>query len=453
MMNMDRTVRENGFVVNQTSLNKEQKEAIGLLSIGTFLEYFDLMLYVHMAVVLNELFFEPSNPFTSSLYTALAFCSTYVLRPFGALIFGWIGDNIGRKITVIITTTMMSASCLVMANLPTYAEVGITASVLVTICRMVQGLSSMGEIIGADIYVTEITKPPAQYPAVSLVNISSSLGGMAALGVGYFVINHNFNWRYAFWAGAGIALIGSFARNKLRETPDFANAKLRIKNIIEKAGFDSISMKTNPIIQEKVNKKSAIAMFLVQCAWPACFYFIYFHCGTILKSSFSYTGEQIITHNFYISISRVFSLIIIAYLSYYIYPLILIKIRMIVFSIIILAFPYLLNNFITSPLELLILQLILSTFSLSFCSGHPILYKHFPVFKRFTYASFLYALSRISVYVITSFGFIYLTHYFGNYGILVVMIPITIGFAYGFNHFEKLEKQKGNYPAKSAITL
>lgn len=109
------------------SLTKIQKEAIGLLSIGTFLEYFDLMLYIHMAVLLNELFFPKADPHTAALFSAMAFCSTYLLRPFGALIFGWIGDNIGRKNTVVITTLLMSVSCIVMANLPTYAEVGMTA--------------------------------------------------------------------------------------------------------------------------------------------------------------------------------------------------------------------------------------------------------------------------------------------------------------------------------------
>ena len=69
------------------SLNREQREAVGLLQIGTFLEYFDLMLYVHMAVLLNELFFPKTDPHTAALVTAFAFCSTYVLRPFGALFF------------------------------------------------------------------------------------------------------------------------------------------------------------------------------------------------------------------------------------------------------------------------------------------------------------------------------------------------------------------------------
>ena len=145
------------------SLNREQKEAVGLLQIGTFLEYFDLMLYVHMAVLLNELFFPKTDPHTAALVTAFAFCSTYVLRPFGALIFGWLGDNIGRKHTVIITTLLMSLSCTLMANLPTYEQIGITASWLVTGCRIIQGMSSMGEVIGAQIYVSEFVRPPAQY--------------------------------------------------------------------------------------------------------------------------------------------------------------------------------------------------------------------------------------------------------------------------------------------------
>ena len=161
-----------------SSLNREQKEAIGLLQIGTFLEYFDLMLYVHMAVLLNELFFPKTDPHTASLLAAFAFCSTYLLRPIGALIFGHIGDTIGRKATVIITTMMMSVSCLVMANLPTYAQIGISAAWLATGCRIIQGFSSMGEIMGAQVYVSEIVRPPSQYIAVSCISIASMVGAL-----------------------------------------------------------------------------------------------------------------------------------------------------------------------------------------------------------------------------------------------------------------------------------
>ena len=120
----------------QNSLTREQKQAVGLLSIGTFLEYFDLMLYVHMAVLLNELFFPKYDPFTASLLSAFGFCSSYLLRPFGAFIFGWLGDNIGRKMVIVITTIIMAITCTTIAVLPTYAKIGITASWIITICRM-----------------------------------------------------------------------------------------------------------------------------------------------------------------------------------------------------------------------------------------------------------------------------------------------------------------------------
>ena len=94
-----------------SSLNQEQKEAVGLLQMGTFLEYFDLMLYVHMAVLLNELFFPRTDPHTASLIAAFTFCSTYVLRPFGALLFGYIGDSMRRKVAIIISTLIMAVSC------------------------------------------------------------------------------------------------------------------------------------------------------------------------------------------------------------------------------------------------------------------------------------------------------------------------------------------------------
>ncbi|BFD45633.1 MAG: hypothetical protein DMENIID0002_02790 [Rickettsia endosymbiont of Sergentomyia squamirostris] len=130
-----------GYQQEQKSLTREQKEAVGLLSIGTFLEYFDLMLYVHMAVFLNELFFPQSDPHTTAIYSATAFCSSLVFRPVGAVIFGWLGDNIGRKTTVIITTFIMALSCIMMANLPTYTQIGITASWLITICRILYSIN------------------------------------------------------------------------------------------------------------------------------------------------------------------------------------------------------------------------------------------------------------------------------------------------------------------------
>ena len=227
-----------GYEKTQTSLNRKQKQALGILSIGTFLEYFDLYLYVHMAVLLNELFFPKADPQTALIYEAAALCSTYVFRPIGALIFGWLGDNIGRKSTIIITTLLMAIACFIMTNLSTYDEIGIVATWVMIACRMAQGMSSMGEVIGADVYLTEFIKPPVQYPAVATLDSFCILGGFGALCLASLVTSFGFSWRIAFLIGAGIAIVGVIGRTSLRETPEFVDAKRYLRKTLEQANID-----------------------------------------------------------------------------------------------------------------------------------------------------------------------------------------------------------------------
>jgi MFS transporter, MHS family, proline/betaine transporter len=444
---MSEVVQENTRIIpnQQTNLTKEQKESVGLLSIGTFLEYFDLLLYVHMAGVLNELFFEPSDPKTASLMISFSFCSTYVFRPIGAAIFGWLGDTIGRKSTVIMTTFMMATSCLVMANLPTYAQIGVTATWILTICRVIQGISSMNEIIGAELYLTETLKPPIQYAIVGSLGAFAALGGLGALGIASLVTMHGFNWRLAFWLGAAVALIGTAARTKLRETPEFADAKRRIKKVFEKTNIDTASLINHPICQERVNKKTVIAFFLLQCFGPICFYFLYIYCANILKTNFGYTMAEIIHHNFIVCLIELLTALILCYLSLKIYPLLIIKIMLIICSIFIIFCPYLLNH-LNAPYQLFLMQFVMILLVVSVNPAGSIFYKNFPVFKRFTCASITAAISRALIYIITAFGFIYLTDHFGHWGLWFIMVPIIIGFTYGLFYFEKLTKECGGYP-------
>ncbi len=422
-----------------TSLSKEKKRAICILSLGTFLEYFDLLLYVHMAVLLNELFFPKDDAHTAELLGAFAFCSSYVMRPFGALIFGYLGDTIGRKSTVIITTTMMSLSCIVMANLPTYDQIGITAAYLVTLCRIVQGMATMGEVIGADLYITEITKPPVQYSAVTLIAVFGVLGGTAALGVASLVTSYGYNWRYAFWCGCLIALVGAVARTQLRETVDFADAKRRIIRALEKSKYDTTEIKKSVIWNQKVDKATAIALFAIECSWPVCFYFAFIYCGNILKSDFGFTPENVIHQNFIVSIMQLFSWLALAYISYIVHPIRIVKIRFCIFMIFVILSPYILSS-ITSAYQVMAMQVFITVFGFLGMPAFPVFYKHFPVFSRFTYAIFTYALSRAVVYVITPFGLLYLSEYCNHYVLWIVMLPVGILFYCGVDHFDKLEK-------------
>jgi MFS transporter, MHS family, proline/betaine transporter len=434
-----------------SSLRREQKEAVGLLQVGTFLEYFDLMLYVHMAVLLNDLFFPKTDPHTAALLTAFAFCSTYVLRPFGALLFGYIGDHIGRKSTVVMTTMMMAVSCIIMANLPTYSQIGITASWIVTGCRIVQGLSSMGEVIGADIYLTETVKVPERYLVVLLIAISVSLGSSFALGIASFVTSNGLNWRLAFWIGACIALVGAVARTRLRETPEFADMKRRMKKALENAHHDGLGAaaellkSTNPIWKEKVNKKTAIGFFIIQSCWPIFFFFVYVYCSNILKTKFGCTPEQIIHQNFNVSLVQLSNRVLIAIMLYMsVYPLTILKLKFYINFCIILILPFMLNQ-VSSPTELFFLQAICMFFVLSDLPTSPIFLVYFPILKRFTCYSFIYASSRAIVYVITSFGLVYLTEYFGYFGLWFIMIPASIGFIWSVRHIDSLERERNDY--------
>lgn len=419
-----------------SGLKYEQKEAIGLLQVGTFLEYFDLMLYVHMAVLLNELFFPTTDPHTAALLSAFAFCSTFVLRPFGALVFGWIGDNIGRKATVIFTTMLMSVSCIIMANLPTYAQIGITATWIVTLCRIVQGLSSMGEIMGAQIYVTEITKPPVQYIAVSFVSIASAFGSMAALAISSLVTHFQLNWRLAFWIGAAIAVVGSVARIRLRETPEF----IEMKN---KEATKVPEKHANEPLEKKWGKSATFrAYFFVFCGWPLTFYVSYMYFNPILKN-YGYAAEDMIFHNFLLSLTLCISSIFWASLSSKIHPLKITKLkgRMALALAFMLPFLILASH---TPLAIFGIQVLLLNLTLGETPSFAIFIKHFPILKRFTATSLLYALTRAIMYIVTSFGLVYLTESLSHWGISIIMIPVTIGFLWGINHFEKLENLPNN---------
>lgn len=440
----------------QRSLTREQKEAVGLLSIGTFLEYFDLMLYVHMAVLLNELFFPKYDPKVAQLIAALTFCSTYLLRPIGALIFGWIGDNIGRKASVVITTGLMALSCVVMASLPTYTQIGISAAWIATICRIVQGMTSMGEKVGAELYLTEYLRVPQRYLGVALISFCAACGTTAALATAFLVTSYSLNWRMAFWFGAGVALVGMIARTTLRETQDFVNARNKLKNNLNNFKNSGVDIDVNKTIQDnlntikikdKVSLTTAISLLLVDCMWPVVFYLSYMHGANILKYSFKYSAEHIIYNNFIVSIVMIVNVFIVVYLSKKIHPLIILKIKLILSSVILLLFPFLLNS-TQNGSGILLIQCLVIFFACDSAPANSVFFRYFAVLKRFTYTTVIYAISRALVYIITSLGLIYLTNYFGHYGVLFIIIPTIIGFAFGLSHFIKLEKEAGNIPDK-----
>ncbi len=406
--------------------------------IGNALEFYDFTLCGVFINILGKKFFPSENEFAALLGGIFAFSAAFWTRPLGAILFGFIGDRFGRKQALSLSVLLMALSCIIiMANLPTYEQIGITAAWLVTFCRILQGLSSMGEIVGANIYLTEITKPPLRYPIVALTDTASSLGGMVALLVATLATSIQFNWRSVFWIGSAIALAETMARTKLRETPEFVMFKNEqskknqtlIKNLEKETFVDA----------KKIRTKVLLHYFMLSCASPLCFYITYFYCPSVLKNSFGYSTEQCIQQSFIISIFAMMSLTTCAFASYKMHPLIVLKIKFWIFFPFMFLMPYLLTK---SHYMVFAVQFVSIVFSLTITPAYPILYKYIPVLQRFTNASFIYAVSRAATYIITSFGVIYITNIFSHYGLWIIMIPISIGYYCGVGYFTKLEKVK-----------
>ncbi|RST64477.1 MFS transporter [Candidatus Aquarickettsia rohweri] len=420
----------------QKSLTKKEKEVVGLLSIGTFLEYFDLMLYVHMAVLLNELFFPQGDKVIAEILAIFTFCSTFILRPVGGVIIGWIGDQVGRKNTIIITTLLMSVCCLVMANLGTYDEIGIVASIGIITCRILQGFTSMGEIVGAQIYLTETLKQPYRYICSNIININSKLGGFFALTIASISLSIAFNWRAAFMIGAVIAIVGIVARTRLRETAEFTNYKRRYKS------DNKVGAKSK--IKYKIDKKAVFSYFFLHLPFAFCFYTAFIYTGAFMKESMGMSSEDVISQNLKLNILFVVALIIVSFFIKKYHPLRLAKINTILSLILLIFIPFWFNN-VSSLLSLSLLQLAILSFEFTVSVAAITSFKHIAIPKRFTFVAIAFGMSGAIGYGFAPIILTFISKYIGHYAIWIAFILVIIPYWYALNYIKKLEIKKGNY--------
>jgi MFS transporter, MHS family, proline/betaine transporter len=429
------------MAVIEAKLSKEQKQAVALLSIGSTLEYFDLMLYVHMAVVLNDIFFPESGYFSKAQIAAFSFWSTHALRPLGAMFFGRIGDRVGRKAAVILSATIMAVCCLTLASLPPYQKIGIIAPIVLTLCRMVQGVSASAEVVGAMIYISESVKPPLQYPLVSAIPIFITVGSLFAIGTGSFFINTtlfpaawaNDAWRFAFVIGAAIGIVGAVARNSLKEAAEFADRQRAFKEKFKQIGVNFSHD------QIKVPLKNCLAYFCITFAEPTLFYLIYvYFSSTVLKEHFGFSNLQVVQNNFWVGLISFASTALWASLSYKFHPLRIVKVKALGFVCLIGIIPLTMEHFPSAKI-VLAFQCLITTFYLGTTPAAAIFFKYFPTVKRFRYAGTLNALAKSGGYFVGPSCIAFATDKFGYKGIWMVFVPIVIIFLSALRFFEKKE--------------
>jgi MFS family permease len=253
-------------------------------SAGTAFEWYDFFIFGSLAPVISKVFFAGLEP-TPALIAALGlFAAGFAFRPLGALIFGVIGDRLGRKGAFLVTVSLMGAATFLIGLLPTYAQAGTTGPALLIILRVLQGIALGGEYGGAAIYVAEHAPNNKRGASTGWIQSSASFGLLAALliivatrtslGEEAFLA---WGWRVPFLMSAVLLIISVWMRARLAESPHFA--KLREEGEITKAPLREAFGKWRNL------RRVLIAFFGIMCAQGAVWYFTFFYMQVFLERS------------------------------------------------------------------------------------------------------------------------------------------------------------------------
>ena len=214
------------------SMTKEERKVIFASSLGTVFEWYDFYLYGTLAAVIGKKFFTALDPNSQMIFSLLAFAAGFIVRPFGALVFGRLGDMIGRKYTFLVTIVIMGGSTFIVGCLPGYEVIGIAAPILLIGLRMLQGLALGGEYGGAATYVAEHSPADKRGFFTSWIQTTATLGLflslLVILGARTAVGEEQFadwGWRIPFWVSALLLIISVWIRMSMNESPAFAKMK------------------------------------------------------------------------------------------------------------------------------------------------------------------------------------------------------------------------------------
>ncbi|WP_175822424.1 MULTISPECIES: MFS transporter [unclassified Burkholderia] len=221
-----------GGQVSHSPMTGEEKKVIFASSLGTVFEWYDFYLAGSLAAYISKSFFSGVNPTAAFIFTLLGFAAGFAVRPFGAIVFGRLGDLVGRKHTFLVTIVIMGVSTFVVGFLPGYASIGIAAPVIFIAMRLLQGLALGGEYGGAATYVAEHAPANRRGFYTAWIQTTATLGLflslLVILGVRTFIGEEafgNWGWRVPFVASILLLAVSVWIRLQLNESPVF----LRIK--------------------------------------------------------------------------------------------------------------------------------------------------------------------------------------------------------------------------------
>ncbi|MGI5350426.1 MFS transporter [Streptomyces sp. CA-250714] len=241
------------------------KRATRAAAVGNAMEWFDFGIYAYLAVTIGKVFF-PGDGGTQLLASFTAFAASFLIRPLGGMVFGPLGDRLGRKQVLALTMVLMAAGTFCIGLIPSYDSIGIAAPVLLLLCRMVQGFSTGGEYGGAATFIAEYAPDKRRGYFGSFLELGTLIGYTGAAGL-VLVLNTvlgdeqmlAWGWRIPFLIGGPIGVVGLYLRTKLDETPAFQQQQAQSAE----AGTDAAG---GPKLSEDMPRKKFTAIFTEQ--WP-----------------------------------------------------------------------------------------------------------------------------------------------------------------------------------------
>ena len=213
-------------------MTSEEKKVIFASSLGTVFEWYDFYLYGSLAAIIAKQFFSGLDPSAAFIFALLAFAAGFLVRPFGALVFGRLGDMIGRKYTFLVTILIMGMSTFVVGVLPGYSSIGVAAPVILISLRMLQGLALGGEYGGAATYVAEHSPHGHRGAYTAWIQTTATLGLflslLVILGTRSAMSDADFGnwgWRIPFLVSIALLAVSVYIRLSMNESPAFQRMK------------------------------------------------------------------------------------------------------------------------------------------------------------------------------------------------------------------------------------
>ena len=264
----------------------EMRTIVAASSAGTAFEWYDFFIFGALAPIIGRQFTAGLNDTAGFIFALGAFAAGFFARPFGALVFGGIGDRLGRKGAFLVTITLMGLATLAVGFLPTYAQIGLAAPILLIALRLIQGFALGGEYGGAAVYVAEHAPVHRRGEYTGWIQISASLGLIGALGVIYVTrlimgeaAFNAWGWRIPFLFSAFLLVISLYMRLKLDESPAFLRMKAE--------GTQSKAPYSEAFLRWRYLKVVLLALFAIMVAqgalWYTAFFYSQFFMEKILK--------------------------------------------------------------------------------------------------------------------------------------------------------------------------